>query len=107
MSAWGHSLPSHLACGPTNVGCCSNSVLDFAARRMQQSANKRHCSLSRGFDSTLHIHGTHVPVEEPFTASEADITPVIGFPLPNDRSVDAPSSHTQLSPYRSTFFIAC
>lgn len=36
-------------------------------------ANRRHCSLSNGI-SSAHIHGTHVPVEEPFTASIADVT---------------------------------
>ena len=31
-----------------------------------------HRSLSEGFDRN-HIHGTGVPMEEPFTASEADM----------------------------------
>jgi hypothetical protein len=33
-------------------------------------------SESWGLNST-HFHGTHVPVEEPSTASEADIAPQI------------------------------
>jgi hypothetical protein len=32
---------------------------------------------AQGLNST-HIHGTHVPVEEPSTASEAEVTPVAG-----------------------------
>jgi hypothetical protein len=39
---------------------------------MTRSAINDHRSLSEGFNRT-NIHGTHVPVEEPSTASEADI----------------------------------
>ena len=42
-------------------------------RAFGRTANKRHCGLSRDFDSTPHFHCTHVLVEEPSTASEADI----------------------------------
>jgi hypothetical protein len=31
----------------------------------------------RGRANSPHIHGTHVPVEEPSTASEADIVPMV------------------------------
>ena len=37
-----------------------------------QRAKSYHDGLSENFDST-HFDGTHVPMEEPSTASEADI----------------------------------
>ena len=43
------------------------------------SANRDHDGLNKDFGSN-HIHGTHVPVEEPSTASKAEMTPTI-FPL--------------------------
>jgi hypothetical protein len=39
---------------------------------MTRCAIRDHKSLSDGFDRT-HIHGTHVPVEEPSTGSIPDI----------------------------------
>jgi hypothetical protein len=32
---------------------------------------------NRGGPNSAHIHGTHVPVEEPSTASKADISPAL------------------------------
>jgi len=39
---------------------------------MTRCAISDHRVLGEGFDSA-HIHGTHVPVEEPSTASQADM----------------------------------
>jgi hypothetical protein len=87
MSALGHSLLTHFALAPINVRCCSNSgqtrvrrncqlsaISDQILRRSEVtlSAKSDHRSQSKDLDRT-HIFGTRVPVEEPSTASIADI----------------------------------
>src|ERR1019366_6685126 len=51
----------------------SESDQNDASQRMTSCAISDHFSLSRGLNSA-HVHGTHVPVEEPFAASIADMT---------------------------------
>ena len=71
--AKGHLRPSHSAPLLAIVRYASNSDQISRPSEMTLSANKRHRSLNRGFDSAPHIHIAHVPVDDPPTASKANI----------------------------------
>ena len=55
------------------VRCCSNSGQTRVRSICPLSANSGHRCLSKNFGG-IRIHPTHVPVEEPSTASIADIS---------------------------------
>jgi len=72
MSRLGQTRPSHSALASKNGRYASDSDQNGATPRMTLCAISDHHSLSEDFDR-INIYGTHAPVEEPSTASEADI----------------------------------
>src|SRR5664280_1134529 len=83
MSQLGHSLRICSAPASSFVRCWSNRRQTFAAQRTQRSANRDRCTAATFYSisgNSTNIHGTHVPMEEPSTASGADVRAYAGLP---------------------------